>query len=153
MANFALVPTDTATYTRAIASIELPEGPPRTDADAPLLATMRRMAKIENGDVVVSHERRSGRNSTDPNDRLGIKYYPMEWTELAQLTAFTFTTAAALAHFAKNVVGTIKDWKDIATTEKRQSTIEVRIGERKIRIQDGDDLEQVIKRIAADQSR
>jgi hypothetical protein len=79
--------------------------------------------------------------------------YVPEFATLVEYFTYAFASAAGLAVFLRNVVGTLKDLKDL----QKRFTITVRLGQRELELENGDDLEKVIadlsKQIKADEDR
>ncbi|QBR71177.1 hypothetical protein CU048_07650 [Beijerinckiaceae bacterium] len=63
-----------------------------------------------------------------------------------QTITYAAGSIAAFAIFARNVIGTAKDWRDLRAKRK----IKVRLGDKEIEVQDGDDLLALLKEQATE---
>lgn len=70
------------------------------------------------------------------------------FTDMLELMAYGFVSMGAMAVFMRNVAGTVKDWLDL--TKNSRQTMEVRIGDEKIVLKAGDDLEEIVRRYHPD---
>ncbi|TIL42771.1 hypothetical protein [Mesorhizobium sp.] len=132
------------------------EGLPRDyRLDESLRDQLEREAKTRGGAVQVATERpkppskrerrRSGSGGSDRqgDDRSNVQYSPYEVSISVELLTYGFGSLAALAMFARNVIGALKDWKDLAIYR----SVTVRYGSHEIVVFKGDDLEQVISQL------
>lgn len=131
-------------------------GPGTIDSghDKTLSAKLQEQAIQAGGRVNAHTESHSETQSTglnpDPTGRRGPLYYPQDISTLVEFTTYTFATAAALAVFLRNVVGTIKDWRDLGAQARHHRYFTLKIGSRAIQVNDGDDLVEVLERHLAE---
>ena len=66
---------------------------------------------------------------------------PPEVTQIVEIATYAAGSIAAFTVFVRNVLGSLKDWRDLRDGRK----IAVTVGGRKIELKDGDDLLKVIE--------
>ena len=69
--------------------------------------------------------------------------YGLHFTEIKDIVTYGFGSAAALAIFLKNVVSTLKTWREIKPANR---TITVKIRGEEIGVKSGDDIAEIVRR-------
>ena len=84
-------------------------------------------------------EREAHRQSIGKSHHFGGM--PPDVTQIVEIATYAAGSIAAFTVFVRNVLGSLKDWRDLRDGRK----IAVTVGGRKIELKDGDDLLKVIE--------
>ncbi|MDP9809335.1 hypothetical protein J2W42_002183 [Rhizobium tibeticum] len=110
------------------------------DRDRALNQAMDRYALAAGGQLSKSDSRKGETQITRPG---GPAYWPQDYTELITVVTYAFASAAAFAVFVRNVVGTLKDWRDLRAGRQVKIVIAGQMHE----VKDGQDVTELLQAV------